>query len=72
MYEKLICLIGVLILSPVGLAQQDGKRETYPAPRYPELKEIKSAEELLPIARAVVRKKRSKALRNYFLLPELW
>ena len=56
MYEKLICLIGVLILSPVGLAQQDGKRETYPAPRYPELKEIKSAQELLPIARAVVRK----------------
>lgn len=44
----------MLLLSPVGVAQQAGGE--YPAPRYPPLKKDYSAEELLAIARTVVGK----------------
>ena len=55
MYRKFFSLIGLAVmLTSVAVAQQAG----YPAPTYPELKlkQDYSAEELLAIARVVVRK----------------
>jgi hypothetical protein len=57
MYRKLVSLIGlVVVLSPVVVAQQGMSQGAYPAPRYPEFKKNYSDEELLAIARVVVRK----------------
>ena len=53
MYKKFFSLIGLAVmLTSVAVAQQGD----YPAPRYPEFKEHYSDEELLDIARVVVRK----------------
>jgi len=53
---RVVTLIGwVLLLSPFGVTAQQAVEE-YPAPRYPQLKESYSAEELLAIARTVVKK----------------
>ena len=57
MYRKFLSLIGwVLVFNTVVLAQQSMNPGAYPAPRYPEFKKHYSDEELLAIARVVVRK----------------